>query len=233
MTGRACRASVINGTRRALAFALKRTISADLRVATNELRRRLGAAGRVQDDVLGCAPDLWDPVPLEIRTGGDDPANAGLRRSIEFLESQPWLPASARSITESRTAGDWSAAGGCSGGQSAKNRRIHMGIIMHLGNPPATRLPRKATDGSTSPGTVDRIVAVGFALGRDDTAVGGLGRRITMPRGPCGAGLYAPLTKCPCQSCVSRRIEIENARHSFFTRGADCAPIRRSPFNLS
>ena len=232
MTGRACRASVINGTRRALAFALKRTISADLRVATNELRRRLGAAGRVQDDVLGCAPDLWDPVPLEIRTGGDDPANAGLRRSIEFLESQPWLPASARSITES--------------------------VLQAIGRPPVgalvDSLPK--TDASTweslciwatpqrrdYPGRL-RMARRALELLTGSWPWGSHWVETTQPSADWVDVLlcqearvvldYAPLTKCPCQSCVRRRIEIENARHSFFTRGADCAPIRRSPFNLS
>ena len=80
---------------------VKRTPPADLKAATRELLKRLGSEGRVADDVLGWAPDDGAPVLLEIRTGEADPAYHDLRRSIEILESQPWLPTSARSITES------------------------------------------------------------------------------------------------------------------------------------
>ena len=79
---------------------VKRTPPADLKAATSELLKRLGSEGRVADDVRGWAPDDWAPVLLEIRTGEADPTYHDLRRSIEILESQPWLPTSARSITE-------------------------------------------------------------------------------------------------------------------------------------
>ena len=220
MTGRAYRASVIRGTRRALECALERTLPADLRAATYELRRRLGASGPVQDDVLDLASDDWEPVPLEIRTGGYDPAYAGLRRSIEILESQPWLPASARAIVESVL--------------QAIGRPPVDALVDRLPEPEASaweslciwakpqrrdcpgrlRMARRALElltGSWPWGwrwveTIRRPPTdwVDVLLGRE--------ARVVLD--------YAPLTKCcPCHSCVSRRDEIENARHLFFTGG--------------
>ena len=192
MTGRQYRASVIRGSRMALANALKITPPADLKAATSELLKRLGSEGRVEDDVLGWAPDDWGAGPA-----GDSywRGRPRLRRptSINRVSGKSAVVANKRTIHHgNRTAGDWPAAGACNGGQPARTQDIRMGIIMRLGKSTAARPPRKAADGTTSRRTVDRIVAVGFGLGRADTSAGDLGRRITRPRGRRGVGLRTP-----------------------------------------
>ena len=215
MSGRACRTRVIVGARSSIKSALNCNLPEDLRAALCELRRRVGESGPVQDDVLGWAPDSWEEDPLEIRTGEYDSANYNLRRSIEILESQPWLPASARSITESvlqaigrRPVGAlvdslpetdalaWESI--C--GWARPQRRDCAGML---------RMARRAWElltgswpwGSSWVGTQRPAPRwVGDLLGRE--------KRVVLD--------YAPLTKCTCPACVSRREERENARNKFY-----------------
>ena len=214
MTGRQFRASVISGTRRALKDTLKHTLSADLKVAANELLRRLGSEGRVEDDVLGWAPDDWTPVLLEVRTGEADPANHGFRQSVEFLESQPWLPASARSITES--------------------------VLQAIGRPPVRALVESLPEPESS--AWESLCAWAKPQRRDCPGRVRMARRAVElltgswpwgldwvePTHPPAAWVdellgrerrvvldYAPLTKCPCEACASRREEIKDARRRF------------------
>ena len=216
MSGKACRAAVIRGARSAIKFALEHTLPADLKAALCELRRRVGESGPVPDDVLGLAPDSVEPVLLEIGTGEYDRANADLRRSMEFLESQPWLPASARSITESvlqaigrRPVGalvdslpetDTTLAWESICGWVGPQRRDCAGRL---------RMARRAWELLTGSWPWDlhwvetqRPTAawVGDLLGRD--------ARVVLD--------YAPLTKCPCPACVSRRKEREAAHKKFY-----------------
>lgn len=215
MTGRQYRASVISGSRRALANAVQRTSPAELKAATSELLRRLGSEGRVEDDVLGWAPDDWAPVPLEIRTGEADPANDGLLRSIEILESQPWLPASARSITEA--------------------------VLQLIGRPPVRavvdRLPEPETSAWESLCSWaklqrrDRPGRLRMARRAMELLTGSWpwGSDWVEPTRPPAAWVdellarearvvldYAPLTHCSCEACLSRREEIDNARRRFY-----------------
>ena len=56
----------------------------------------------MHDDVLGLrTPDDWPFAPVPVRVGTVYREHAGLRQSVELLESQPWLPASARQLAES------------------------------------------------------------------------------------------------------------------------------------
>jgi hypothetical protein len=214
MTGRQYRASVISGCRRALHNALERT-DRDLETAINGLLVRLGASGRVGDDVLGCVPDDWPSTPLYVRVGTADRKHDGLRHSVEFLESQPWLPASARYLAESvlkaigrpsvRALVDRLPEPGPVAWQSlcgwAHPRRRDL--------PGRLRMARRALELLTGswpwgsawveprpqpvPSWVDGL------LGRD--------RRVILD--------YAPLTRCSCDACVSRRLEIEGAYRRF------------------
>ena len=217
MTGRQYRASVIRGSRMALANALKLTPPADLKAATSELLKRLGSEGRVEDDVLGWAPDDWAPVLLEIRTGEADRAYDGLRQSIEFLESQPWLPTSARSITET--------------------------VLQAIGRPPVRAMVDSLPEPKTS--AWESLCAWANPQRRDHPGRLRMARRaVELLTGswPWGSGWveptrppttwvdellgrdagvvldYAPLTDCSCEACVSRREEIENARRRFLRR---------------
>lgn len=215
MSGRACRTRVIVGARSSIKSALNCNLPEDLRAALCELRRRVGESGTVQDDVLGLAPDSVEPVPLEIRTGEYDSANYNLRKSIEFLESQPWLPASARTITEcvlqaigrrpvdalmDRLPESDALAWESICGWVRDKRRDCPGRL---------RMARRAWELLTGYWPWDlhwvetqRPAAawVGDLLGRD--------ARVVLD--------YAPLTKCPCPACVSRRKERENAHKKFY-----------------
>ena len=216
MSGRAYRAAVINGMRQAIKFALDRNLPADLRAALSELSRRIGKVGMtVQDDVLGWAPDRWELVPLEIRTGEYDPENAGLRKYVETLESQPWLPASARSITES--------------------------VLQAIGRPPVDALMDSLPESDAfawesicrwvSPQRRDCPGRLRMARRAWELLTGYWPwdrRWVETPRPAAdwvGARLsreedvvldYAPIPKkCTCHACVSRREEKENAYSSF------------------
>ena len=101
VTGRQFRASVISGCRRALHSSLPR-VEGELAAAARGLLIRLGESGRVHDDVLGFrTPDDWPFAPVPVHVGTVYREHAGLRQSVEILESQPWLPASARQLAES------------------------------------------------------------------------------------------------------------------------------------
>ena len=214
MTDRQCRASVISGTRRALKHTLEHTLSTDLKTTTNELLRRLGTEGRVADDVLGWAPDDWTPILLEIRTGEADRANHGLRQSVEFLESQPWLPKSARSITESVL--------------QAIGRPPVRAIVESLPEPESSawvslcawtkperrdcpgrlRMARRAVELLTGswPWSSEWVEPTRPPAAWVDEKLG-LERGVVLD--------YAPLTKCSCEACASRREEIATARRRF------------------
>ena len=173
MTGRQYRASVISGCRRALHNALERT-DRDLETAINGLLVRLGASGRVGDDVLGCVPDDWPSTPLYVRVGTADRKHDGLRHSVEFLESQPWLPASARYLAESVL-----KAIGRPSVRALVDRLPEPGPVAWQSlcgwaHPRRRDLPRKAADGAPSPGAAYRLVAVGLSLGRAAAAAGAL-----------------------------------------------------------
>ena len=90
---------MVSGSRRSLHYSL-REVTGDLEATAQALLYRLGTAGSVGDDVLGWAPDR-PGGRVRVQTGGADPRHRGLRRSVEFLESQPWLPDSARHLAES------------------------------------------------------------------------------------------------------------------------------------
>ena len=239
MSGRQCRTYVISGTRNAIKSTLKRTLPEDLRAALYELRRRIGASGTPQDDVLGWAPDRWEPVRLEIRTGEYDRANAGLLRSVEILESQPWLPASARSITESvlqaigrrpvdalmdRLPESDALAWESICGWVRCKRRDYPGRL---------RMARRAWElltGSWPWGScwveTQRPMAdwVGARTSVSPWASRSLSETQRSAADWVGARLvrepdvmldYAPLNDCTCHACVSRREEIENADSKF------------------
>ena len=76
------------------------TTEGELRQRLHGLLMRLGESGRVHDDVLGWDPDEWPSESVRDHTGSVYRQHRGLRQSIEFLESQPWLPDSARYLTE-------------------------------------------------------------------------------------------------------------------------------------
>ena len=215
MSGRACRARVIGGTRSAIKFALERTPPADLKAALCELRRRIGESGPVEDDVLGWAPDRWEPVTLETRTGEyDRRANADLRNSIEFMESQPWLPASARTITESvlqaigRPSVDALVASLPEPEDLAWESICGWVRRKRRDDPGRLRMARRARELLTGSWpwssrwveTQRSAAWVNDLLGRE--------KRVVLD--------YAPITKCTCPACVSRREEIENARNKFY-----------------
>lgn len=214
MSGRACRAAVIVGTRKAIKFALECNIPADLRAALYELRRRIGASGPVPDDVLGWAPDRWEPGLLEIGTGEYDRANAGLRRSIEILESQPWSPASTRSITESVLQAIGRPSVGALVASLPEPEALAWESICgwvrrkRRDDPGRLRMARRARELLTGSWpwssrwveTQRPAAWVNDLLGRE--------KRVVLD--------YAPITKCTCPACVSRREEIENARNKFY-----------------
>ena len=227
MSGRKCREAVIHGTRRAIKCTLERTIPEDLRAALCELSRRIGKVGMpVQDDVLGWAPDRWEPVRLEIRTGEYDRAHAGLRRSVEILESQPWLPASARTITESvlQAIGRPPVGPLVVGSLPESDALAWESICGWVRSkrrdcPGRLRMARRAWElltGSWPWGKrwveTQRPAAdwVGARLGREKSVVLD----------------YAPINDCTCHACVSRREEKENA-YSKFHLATNLAELRR------
>ena len=210
-SGRQFRASVISGCRTTLHSSLPQA-EGDLAAAASGLLKRLGEYGRVDDDVLGWARDDWQFAPMRVHVGTVYRQYAGLRQSMEFLESQPWLPASARQLTES--------------------------VLMAIGRPPVEPLVDKDSLPEAWPASWHSLCSWAGPRRRDlpgrlrlarrgwelltgawpwDTAWGepspsppawveqllGNEPRVVLD--------YAPLTDCSCDACVSRRREIAAA----------------------
>ena len=221
-SGRQFRASVITGCRRALHSSLPR-VEGELAAAAAGLLKRLGEYGRVHDDVLGWARDDWPFAPVRVHVGTVYRKYAELRQSMEFLESQPWLPASARQLTESvlmaigrppikplvdtmpeSVADHWHAL--CSWAHPQRRdlpgrlRMARRGMELLTGEWPWGAAWVEPSP--TPPPWVDRL------LGNEP--------RVVLD--------YAPLTDCSCGACVSRRREIAAARRAWGTLGHQVLP---------
>ena len=172
---------------------------------------RLGESGRVPDDVLGLTPEDLGPVGRCYRE------HKGLRRSVESLESQPWLPKSARELAES--------------------------VLMAIGRPPVEPLVAEADMPESWEDSWRSLCSWAAPQRRDLPGRLRLARRAMElltgkwpwasvwepacpPRTPPWVDSllgrdsrvvldYAPLTDCSCASCVSRRSEIAAARLRF------------------
>ncbi len=210
MTGRQCRASVISGCRRALHSALA-AAEGEFASAARGLLIRLGESGRVHDDVLGWMPDDWPFEPVRVHIGTVYREHAGLRQSVEFLESQPWLPDSARSLAESMLKAigrprvnplvdslpePWPTSWASLCSWACPQRRDLPGRL---------RLARRGIEILTGnwPWGIAWAEPMHPPASWVDVLLG------TEPRVVLD---YAPLTQCSCESCVNRRSEIETAR---------------------
>ena len=205
-TGRRCRAAVVSGSRSSLRHALGE-VSGDLEAAAQALLYRLGTDGSVDDDVLGWAPDR-PAGRVRVQTGGADQRHRGLRRSVEFLESQPWLPDSVRHLAEAVLQAIGRSPVRPLGRVAPWPALCAWAAPLRRDEPGRLRMARRGVElltGTWPWGTAWVDVSqpapawVDAALGRD--------RRVMLD--------YAPLTKCGCDACVSRRLEVAEARQRY------------------
>ena len=162
--------------------------------------------------MLGWARDDWPFPPMRVHVGTVYREYAELRRSMEFLESQPWLPASARQLTES--------------------------VLMAIGRPPVKPLVDNDALPEAWPASWHSLCSWACPRRRDLPGRLRMARRgweLLTGAWPWGAAWvepppsppawverllgndprvvldYAPLTDCSCEACVSRRREIAAA----------------------